>query len=150
MALVGEDGPLQGSIEEYTGRIPGEHAPGTIGTVCTGRQPDDQDARSRIAETRHRPAPIIPVAESALALACDLFTICHQAWAQAAGNDLLIERFPGRCGHAVDFSPLPNPAGAYSSGGRRALRAPTLDWSSINRKNSPKVLHRSLIPRLYL
>ena len=59
--LAGEPGPMQRPVEEIARAVAGEHAARTILPVRRGRQPDDQDTRHGIAETRHRLAPVVVI-----------------------------------------------------------------------------------------
>ena len=44
------------------GAVTSEHPAGAIGAVRCGGEPDHQNARARVAESRHRPRPVGVVA----------------------------------------------------------------------------------------
>ena len=49
---------VQRRVQQYPGVIAGKRPAGAIGAVHAGRQADDQQARLRVAEGRHRPAEV--------------------------------------------------------------------------------------------
>ncbi len=73
--------------------IAGEDAPGPVRAVRRGRQADDEHPRLRVAEARHRPAPVDLVAVRGFLLRGDALAVGAKPCAAVAGDDL----FP-RCG----------------------------------------------------
>ena len=69
--------------------VAGEDAPGAIRAVRRRRQPDQQQPRPRIAEARHRPAPVDVVAIRAPLLDRNLRAVLTQSWTALAGDDLI-------------------------------------------------------------
>jgi len=57
-----EAGLVQRAVEQHPGMIAGEGPPGAVRAMHTGCKPDDKNTRSRGAERRHRPRPVIRVA----------------------------------------------------------------------------------------
>src|SRR5690349_18116215 len=59
--------------------------------MCRRRQADDQQSRGRIAESRHRPAPILLFSIRASSNARDFLTMHHEARTADAFDDLLVQ-----------------------------------------------------------
>jgi hypothetical protein len=78
MRLVGESGLPQRAIEELAGAVAGKRTAGAIRAVSAGRKANNEKARGRIAETRHRPAPVFLPAIGASLHTTDLFTMRNQ------------------------------------------------------------------------
>ena len=57
---AGEPRAPQRPVEEVAGAVAGEHPPGPVGAVRGGRQAEQQQARRRVAEARHRAGPSTP------------------------------------------------------------------------------------------
>lgn len=90
MRLIRESSFPERAIEELAGAIASKHAAGTIGAVRARGEPDDYKARKRIAETGHRPAPILLSAIGAPLHAADLFAMRHQTRASKAMDDFVV------------------------------------------------------------
>src|SRR6185503_18085536 len=95
--LVRESEPMERFVEPETTRVAGEHAARAVAAVRGRRQTHDQEARRRIAEPRHRLAPVRLVTELALLLACDALAVLAQARAELAGDDRAPDRLEGGC-----------------------------------------------------
>ena len=67
--LVGEAAPEHRREQEVARTVSGEHPARAIAAVRRGREPDDQHAGARVAETRHRPGPVGLVAKRRALLA---------------------------------------------------------------------------------
>src|SRR5262249_7494656 len=87
--LVGVSGPVEGAEQPVAGPVTGEDAAGPVPTVRRRREPDDEQARGRIAEAGHRPAPVLLVPICSPSLASDLLAPRDQPWARPAFDDLL-------------------------------------------------------------
>ena len=61
-----------------------------IGAVSGGREADKQQASRRIAETRHRPAPVGVVAIGPAFIAGNLPTICTKARTALASDNRVV------------------------------------------------------------
>jgi len=57
-----------------------------------GSESDNENRGLRVAESRHRPAPILPVAIRPPLVARHVFAITHQPRAQAALRDTALEQ----------------------------------------------------------
>lgn len=93
--LVGEACAMECAIEKIARTIAGEHASGAIRPVSGGREAEDKQLGTRIAEAGNRLAPVIPAEERATFGASDAFTVANQARAFAAGDDFLVEQIQG-------------------------------------------------------
>jgi len=80
-------------VEEVPRTVASEHAACSIPAMSGRSKADNQNARMGISETRHRPAPIVPIAICPPFVARDVFTILHQPRAQSAVYNLLLENF---------------------------------------------------------
>lgn len=87
--LVGETGPMHGTKQPIAAAIAGEHAACAIGAMSCGRQPEHDDRRSVVAESRHRPAPVLLVAERGTLGGGDLFPPAHEPWTRTACDDVV-------------------------------------------------------------
>jgi hypothetical protein len=74
--------------QEIARRVAREDPTGPVAAVRRRRQPDDEDPRVRVAETRDGPAPVRLVAEPGDLLAGDLLAPGDEAGAAPAGDDL--------------------------------------------------------------
>ena len=86
--LVGEPETMEGFVEPVPARIPREHAPGAIAAVRRGREPHHQQPGLRVAEPRHRPAPVAPAAELPLLPLGDQPAPGAEPRTSLAGDDL--------------------------------------------------------------
>ena len=78
---VRETGAMQRGHQEVAGpadAVAGEDAAGAVGAVRGRRQPDDQQARARIAEPGHRSRPVGVVAKGPALLAADPLAVLPQ------------------------------------------------------------------------
>ena len=139
LRLVGEAGAVQGGVEPVARAVAGEHAPGAVGPVGGGREPDDARPARRDRRTRDRPAPVLLVPERGPLLGRDLLAPRHQARARAAARP---RRRPGS---GTDPSPIawptawPRPARPSHDEADQA-RAPahrsprSCSWSATGRR----------------
>ena len=133
--------------QEVARGVTGEDPPRPVPAVGGRRQPEQQDPGIRIAEARHRPAPVRLVAEPGDLLARDLLAPRDEPRAAAAGHDLRGQRGEGRpVGHA-------SPAAAYLSRSlsirREVIARPTMPmidryatWTSRTGEIAPTVSER--------
>src|SRR5262249_1212529 len=85
---AGQALPIGPSVEPLPRAIPREHAPGSIGAGRPGRQPEDQEPRRGVAESRDGTAPVFLV-EVRLALhARDLGAVPAQPRAAPAADHI--------------------------------------------------------------
>src|SRR5262249_42119130 len=89
--LVGEAGAVERAEEEGAARIAGEDAAGARAAVRRRREPDERDARRRVAPARKRPRVVAPRGELAFLLLRDAGEVRDEARAGAAGEDLVGE-----------------------------------------------------------
>src|SRR5262245_63634752 len=89
--LVGKPGGVQRLVQPVTAAVAGEDTAGAVAAVRGRRQADDQEPRPRVAEARHRPAPVFPVAVAFDLLACHLLTVSHEPGAEGATGDLVLK-----------------------------------------------------------
>ena len=82
--------------EKVAGSIPGEDATGAIGAVGGGRQPEDEDPRERIAESRNRPAPVGIAAVRGFLVSRDLFAVGAEPHTTVAADDVSSDHRQGR------------------------------------------------------
>ena len=82
---------MQRGKEKIPAAIAGEDPAGAIAAVRGGSEADDPKPCIRIAEARHRLAPVIPVGEGASLRLRDLAAVRAQALAAIAGNHLLVQ-----------------------------------------------------------
>ena len=104
-------------------RSPVKIAAGAIAAVRRRREPDDQHPRRRIAEARHRPAPVRPVGEARDLLSRDLLAPRDQPRARAARDDLGLDPAE-RAGSSEErerAGPIPRTARSASVSGRRPV-----------------------------
>ena len=123
--LVGQPDAVHGGEQEVAAAVAGEDPPGAVGAVGGRGQAEHDDARRRVAEAGHRPAPVGLVAVGGPALDGDLLAPRDQARTGAAADDLVGHRGQGgqaRAAHA-----------AYSG----SPGAPGLQWASDGSPNAP-------------
>src|SRR5262245_11892863 len=80
---ISESGAVECRHEEIAGAasaVAGEHAASAIGTVCRGREAEQQQSRRRITKSRNRPGPVDLIAVRALLL--DRYTVAMSAEAR--------------------------------------------------------------------
>ena len=82
---------MQGFEQEVPRSIAGEDAPGPVAPVGGRREPNDQDARIRVAEPGNRPAPVLMMGERGALLAGDPLAPFHQSRTAHAVDDLGIQ-----------------------------------------------------------
>src|ERR1700722_6033043 len=88
--LRGEARVVHRSVQEIAGAVAGEHPSGAIGAVSGRSEPQNQQVRVGISESRDRLAPVFPVEEGAALLASHGFAVTHQPRAFAAGHNLFV------------------------------------------------------------
>ena len=81
---------VQGSVEKIAGAVAGEHAPCAIRSVGGGGESENEQLRVRVAESRDRLAPILPLAIGTAFFEGDLFPVFHQTRALAASDDFFV------------------------------------------------------------
>ena len=86
--LVGEAGAVHRPEQPVARAIAGEHAPGPVAAVGRRREADDEDLRGRVAEARHRAAPVVLVGVGRPLLGRHLLPPGHQPRAGPARHDL--------------------------------------------------------------
>src|SRR5581483_7931946 len=121
-------GPVQRAEEPVAGALAGEHPPGAVAAVGGGRQPDDDDRCTRIAETGHGPAPVLLVCIRGALVDRHLLAPRPEPRAGAACDDLggqLSERIRHRAKSRLAGSDAP-PRQAVTAL-RRPVRAPRAD-----------------------
>ena len=82
---------MQGPVEPIAATVAGEHPPGTVRAMCGRGEANDEASRQRVAEVRHRLAPILLIGKRLALLPRDVLSPFHEAWTLAAGNNLLIQ-----------------------------------------------------------
>ena len=83
---------MQRREEEIAGAVAGEEASRPVGSVGRRGEAEDHDPRLRVPETGHGPAPVGLVAVGGPLLPGDPLTPPHEARAEPAGYDFLLER----------------------------------------------------------
>jgi len=96
---------VQCSVEKVAASIAGEDSARPVSAVSGGCQSDHQQSRPRVAESRHRTPPVLPVAEAPHLLAGDPLPMSHKPWASPATDDLLAERVKPSHGAVSPFDP---------------------------------------------
>lgn len=91
LRLRSKTGTVQRSEEEIARAVSGEHAAGTVGSVRSGREPQNEQPRLGIAERGHRPAPVFLIAIGPPLLGRDMSTVRHQPRAAGTLDHLLLE-----------------------------------------------------------
>src|SRR5438552_3659100 len=85
--LAGEARVMERVEEPVAAAIPGEHPPRAIAAVRGGRQPHQEEPRSRAADTRQRPGPVA-LAEVAPRRGCrDGLAMLHEPGTPPTGDD---------------------------------------------------------------
>ena len=88
--------------------VAGEHAAGAVAAVCGGREAEHVDARGRVAEARHRPAPVVLVAKGGALLARHPLAPLHEPRAAAAAHHLRLEQLEPALAQSFSFFPVVN------------------------------------------
>jgi hypothetical protein len=89
--LVRQPRSMQRGEEEVARPVAGEDPSGPVAAVGRRRQPDDEDPRGRVPESRHRPAPVLLVRERRPLLPGHALAPLDQSRAATAGRDPLLE-----------------------------------------------------------
>ena len=116
--LVGEAHGVEDRVHEVAGAVSGEDAAGTVGSVGSGGEAEDEDAGARIAEARDGARPVFLVDVGAAAGLAYGFAVGAEAGAASAGDDFGSGFKEGR--HSKDDRDLSCRTGAR--GGQRSLR----------------------------
>lgn len=95
LSLAGETEPVKGLIQPVTARVTGEDAAGTVAAVSRRCEPDDEESRKRVAETRHRVAPVGPVTKLGLLFFRNSATVCPEPGAPFALDDGALQCLEG-------------------------------------------------------
>src|ERR1017187_5337096 len=88
---VGKFSLVERAEQPPPGRVARKHTPCPIRPVRAGGQANNQQPRTRIAQTRQGFRPIIPVAELALLLTTNSLPVRNEARTKLAANDPLIQ-----------------------------------------------------------
>jgi len=91
LRLIGVPGPPKRPIEPIAAAVTGEHSPGAIGAVGSGRQSDDEQPSRRGSEPRNRSTPVLLISIRGPLLACDLLSPLDQPWTGAATLDFKLK-----------------------------------------------------------
>jgi hypothetical protein len=86
--LVREAGAVERREEEVPGRVSGEDPSRPVASVCGGREPDNDQAGARIAETRHRLRPVLRAPEASRRVPGRGLAPPDEARTGAAGHDV--------------------------------------------------------------
>src|SRR6185369_11129651 len=78
---------VQGRHEEITGTVTGKDSAGAVCAMRSGRKPDQQQSRVRIAEAGHWQSPVRVQTVCALLLRCDAATVLPQSRTTFARDD---------------------------------------------------------------
>jgi hypothetical protein len=100
--LVRESCFVEGAEEPVAAAVAGEHAASAVGTVGGGRKAEDYEARFRIAEARHGPAPVFVFTVGSAPLHCDSLAMLAEARAKRAFHDAFLDPFEG---HTPNLGP---------------------------------------------
>jgi hypothetical protein len=84
---------VEDAVEDIAGAISGEHAAGAIGTVGSGGETENEDARPGVAERGNGAAPIGLVAVGAALEFRDFRSMGAEPGTAAASDDFLFEYF---------------------------------------------------------
>ena len=82
---------MERGIEEVPRAVAGEHPPGAIGPVRPGREPEHEQAGPRVAEARHRLAPVLAVAVGGPLLAGHALAPGDEARTGPTGDDVPLD-----------------------------------------------------------
>ena len=93
--LAREPGAVERSVEPVAALVAGEHAPGPVGPVRGRREPDDEESRRRVAESRHGPGPVRPGAEARDLLPPHPLAVLDETRAEPAARQAPLE--PEEC-----------------------------------------------------
>jgi len=86
--LVRKTGAVQSPIQPFSAPISGECASRAVASVSRGSQADNEDPRVRIAKSRNRPTPVIPIAEGGAFRPGDVLAVSNEPRTLAACNNL--------------------------------------------------------------
>src|SRR5579885_953768 len=89
--LGGEASLVERAVQPVAGAVSGEYPARPVAAMRRRRQPDDEPARVRIAEPRHRPAPIVPIQKRAAFYARYFAAVRAQTRTKLARNHFLLE-----------------------------------------------------------
>lgn len=112
--LIRGPGAMKGAKEPFPASIARKHSAGSIGSVRSGGQADDEPSRSRIAKGTYGPRPIILIGIGAPLFFTHSLTPLHKPWAKAAPVQarFAVEQqifyadgfgAARKCGHLPDF-----------------------------------------------
>jgi len=80
-------------VKKISRPVPSEYAPRPIPAMRRRRKPQDQQPRTRIAEARHRLAPILALAKRPPFFPRDFLAIAHQPRTLPTAHNLLVQLF---------------------------------------------------------
>jgi hypothetical protein len=92
LGLVGKARTVKLRVEKIAGTVSGEHAPRPVRAMSGRRQTDDHQFGLRVAEGRHGPPPVGPIAVRAALSPRNLLAVAHQPRALPARRDFAFER----------------------------------------------------------
>src|SRR5437588_4602410 len=98
---VREPGPVQRREQEVPRTIAREDPPRPVAAVCGRREPEDEDARPRVAEPGHRSSPVRLVREAGDLLPGDLLAPGDEPRTSTAHDDVLPDLVEGRRRHGT-------------------------------------------------
>src|SRR5262249_856148 len=86
-----KSGFVEHPIKKMSGAVAGEGTAGTVGTVGPRREPQNQQACLRVAPSRNRLSPVVPIEVGTALFLADLATVRDQPRTARASNDFLIQ-----------------------------------------------------------
>ena|SRR5258708_18315339 len=90
-SLRGEARAVQRSVKIVTGTISSEHTSSTISTMCSGRQPENEQSCQRIAERRYWFPPVILIDVRTPFCGRNRLAMLDQTRAPLAFDDILVQ-----------------------------------------------------------
>lgn len=93
---AGEAAGVHGPHQEIARPVAREDAPGAVGAVSGGGQPEDEHAGGGIAKARNRPAPVRLGAVRRFLFARDPLTVLAQSRTPPATDDTVVDQGKGR------------------------------------------------------
>jgi hypothetical protein len=100
--LIREAGPMQGAVQPIPASISREWAAGAVPSVCSWREPHDEESSLRIAEPWHGPAPVCPVSVGRAFYAGHGFAEADEPRTSPTGDDFRSDSFERVAGHDGD------------------------------------------------
>ena len=88
LRLVREPEVEHRAVEPVAGPVAGEDASGTIASMGSRGQADNEESSAGFTKAGHGTSPVIPISKSPDLVVRDLFTILHQSRTAAAIQDV--------------------------------------------------------------